>query len=175
MLARAVAADLDVIDTGWASQSQRATLILGCLADQTPLSPNGNYAIFTDQVEKQVGTELEVGSFGLRVSKGGDGWYHLTLQCHSRANGTITADAQHRCQIQKLALEYGNYVSKRTYYFESFQSGSLDMYTMGEAVVHLAYGEEIRPQFFHTNTGSDARIVASGTRLTGSLIVLDSD
>lgn len=174
LLARAVAEDLDGIDAGWAGLLQRPTLVLSIFADQTGLSNNALYSVFTDVVDKQVGTALESSGVGMRVAKGGDGWYHITGQLHSRAEGAITADAQHRMQLEHIIPQYGNLATYRMYYYESFQSGSLDMYTMGEAVVHLTYGQEIRMRFFHTNTGSTGRVVVAGTRLTGSLIVPDA-
>lgn len=174
LLARAVAADLDLIDAGWAAELQRPTIIAGLSGNSGNLIANTAPTLNLNTVEKQVGSLLTLSGLGLVVAEGGNGWYHLTCQVHSQAVGAITADAQHRAQIDHSETLYGTITTKRMYYFESFQSGSLDMYTMGEAVVHLTVGDAVRLRFFHTNAGSDARVLQSGTRLTGTLIVLDS-
>jgi len=175
VFARAVAADLDVIDAGWATELQHSTIVLTIASDLTPLGSGGLYGVSMDTVVKlTAGVGLKFSGAGIGVATDGDGWYHITGQCHSKANGTITAGAQHRVQLEHLGAEYGGFVTKRMYYSESFQAGSLDMYTTIEAVVHLVAGDEVRMRFFHTNTGSDARVVVAGTRLTGTLIVSDS-
>lgn len=174
LLARAVAADLDVVDATWAGLLQRSSINLTLAADITPISASGLATVFMDTVEKQVGPSLVHTGIAIGVTETGGGWYHITGQVHSKANGTITADAQHRVQIEHTYPLLGLIATKRMYYSETFQSGTVDMYAAIEVVLHLAYGEEARMKFFHTNTGSDARVVAANTRLTATLIVPDA-
>lgn len=174
-LARKVAGDLDVIDAGWAAELQRSSIILSLASDVSPLIANALHTVALTTVVKQTtGLGLAVDNIGLTVAKGGAGWYHFTAQTQSKANGAITANAQHRIQLDHIHQAYGGLVTSQTYCTESFQAGSGDMFLMVDAVVHLSYGDKMWLRFLHGNTGSDGRVVAAATHLTGSLIVKDS-
>jgi hypothetical protein len=171
LLARAVAADLDVVDAEWAALLQRPSIILSMTSDLTGLSTGGIYGVSMSTVDKQVGTDVVYSGTGVRAAK--PGWYHITAQLRSKASGTITAAAQHRVQLEHVKPVYGSLATVQMYYTETFQAGSLDNYLMIDVVVHLLLNEEVRMRFFHTNTGSTATVVAAGTRLTAAQIVRD--
>lgn len=175
LLARAVAADLDAVDRDWAAELQHSTMVLNMSADLTPLTNGTEYSVFFNTLEKRTtGLGLKATQLNyLTPDVGGEGWYHVIATCQSKANGTITAGAQHRMHLNVNGDRYGAPFVKRTYYFNTFQRGTLDNYMGGEAVVHLGTNESMRMGFFHLNTGSDARVVAAGTRLTATLLVRD--
>jgi hypothetical protein len=173
VLARAVAADLDYLDAGWAGEMQHSAVVLRKNTDQTGINASSATTFLMDILDKKTtGLGLGNSTVALSVVAGGEGWYHVNATLHSKASGAITAGAQHRLQLQELYTNsYGNFAERRVRYTETFQQGVTDNYNQLNACVYLGLGDQVRMQLYHTNTGSTATIVASGSRLIATKIV----
>ena len=173
LLARAVAADLDVLDPAWAAEMQHATQILTMSADQTGFSANSDRAVLFDTISKQT-TGLGLNSNQvLHPARGGDGWYHICCDITAQASGTITAGALHRMSLRVFEDQANVQVARDTYYTETLQIGVQAIWCQIEAMVLLRYGDnnQVWPYWVHTNTGSTVTIVASGSYLTATKIM----
>lgn len=174
LLARAVAADLDQIDADWAGEMQRSTLLLSLAADVTGLFNGNDNSLDLETVDKQttgLGAYSSPGFDLVRVRPGGEGWYHVVASLRTRAEGAITANAQHRLILEVTETKLGAIVSRDKIWVTSFASGSTDVYNQMEAVFYLGKGDQLYMKYLHYNTASTCRAVATGTRLAVTKIV----
>lgn len=173
LLARAVAADLDVLDPAWAGEMQHATQILTMSTNATGYAANSDRSILFDTISKQT-TGLGLNSNQiLHPAKGGDGWYHVVCAIRAAASGTITANALHRLSLKVYEDQANVQIPRETRYVETLQIGTANVYLMIEAMVLLKYGDnnQVWPYLVHTNVGSTVNIVAAGSFLTATKIV----
>jgi hypothetical protein len=167
LLAEAVERDLGVLDAGWAAEADRPTLMATKNGDQTGIGSGLSGATSLDNwtVEKLTGPTIFPSLTGtFRPNPGMGGWFHVSLTMRTKASGTVTADAVHRIGLRTFRVSaIGNYDTIETRWSQSFQTGSADMYNELNLVVYLTYTLPCRPYFQHTNTGSTATVVGSGT------------
>jgi hypothetical protein len=163
-LARAVAADLDVLDAGWAAELTKPTVMIALSADQTGYTPNNETPILFTTTEKSTGVGIIAGQT-ITVSTLGQGWYHVTGCTCAGASGTITANARHRLSLAVYKFQYGNQVDVDVRYSETYQAGSQDCYNTLDSIMYLAPGLTLTARYLHSNTGSNVTVKTGMTRL----------
>lgn len=173
LLAQAVAADLDVLDPGWAAEMQHATQILTMSANQTGFAAASDQPVLFNTITKQTSGIGLNSSQVLAPARGGDGWYHVNCAMRFAASGTITANALHRLDLRTLHNVDNVILTKQSRPVETIQVGSLNIFLQIEAMILLRYGkgEQVWPYYTHTNTGSTMTAVANGSFLTATKIV----
>lgn len=164
LLARAVALDLDALDAAWTAAAARPSIVMVPNADGTNISSNVSSLVINWTTEKQVGTGIVGSGTAVRVTTA-PGWFHVTCTMHTRAEGAITANAQHRIELDEDGLVGGSYKLRLRRYATTFQAGSNDVFNSIDCVTKMDASDQIRVRFFHTNTASNGRIVVAGTRL----------
>jgi hypothetical protein len=166
-----VAADLDTLDASWPKELAHASIVIRSTVDSTNRADNVANPVTLNTVDKLTGFGLANDAAALRVVPGGEGWYHVVATCRSNAMGAVTAGAQHRLQLrEQTPNSYNVLTERRMRYTETFQQGSTDNYNQLEAMIYLGTYDRVQLYFFHTNTGSLGRVLATGTRLMATRI-----
>lgn len=171
LLARAIAADLDLLDAGWTDEMQHSTQLLTKSGNDTNIASGSTWPIFFDTIEKQsTGRGLsKLNNGDLSLELGGDGLYNVFASARANAQGAITANCWHRLSALVISTTGSGVVfTRETYYYETQQVGPQDMYTNIEFSTVLRGKDRIQLQYLHTNAASPVTVQASATRLAAT-------
>jgi hypothetical protein len=172
LLARAVARDLDTVDAGWAAELQHSTVTLQMTSDHAGYGANSDQGVFFDGLEhgsSGLGLFQFSGQQTLGVAKGGDGWYDVTGALRAISTGGVTGAARHIATLRKSRFLFGGEDIIDTWSVEAYQAGTAEISITVQAVMHLAFGEELALYYFHTNA-SGMTLRQAGTNLGATLI-----
>ena len=175
LLARAVAADLDTLDAGWAAELGHSTVLLKLNGDKTGFIANdANQGVFFDDVDHaSTGPFLfsGAGSQVIAVNRGGDGWYHCNGSLRALPSGTVNDGARHRLGIVvfEFVLSQGTIVDAR--YAETYMNSTQDITMTVDGMFYLRFGQTLEMRYLHANTSSDMTVRAAGTHLAATRIM----
>lgn len=176
LLARAVARDLDEVDTDWAAELQRRSAQMTRSADLAAyFASSQTLSVPYDTLEHAstglgISTSLGSGSFFALAGRGG--WYHFSASVHTLASGTVTANARHRMSIARYGAQFNSFQLKQARYCETYQPSGSEIFNSVEAVFHVDPGDTIQVDYFHLNA-SAMTLRASGSRFSAALIWAD--
>jgi hypothetical protein len=166
-LARAVAADLDVLGVGWAAEPSKDTIIVGLSADSAAFGTGAPFTVLTNQVNKQVGTWGATPSRAM-VGTGQDGWYLAILNTRVDATGTVTVNAKHTAYLRQMRNNSAGitsvYSERRGDTYTPTSTASIYNETGG--IFRMLAGDQFWLAYEHTNTGSTVQLKAAHTFLS---------
>lgn len=173
LLARAAARDLDDVDTQWAAEQQHSTVTLKLNGDQTGHTPNNdNDLVLFDGAEHAssgLGLSGSPSVQYLVVTKGGDGWYHVTGSLRAGASGTVTNGALHTLRLRRSRFRFGKEEIIQVWNVNTSQAGTGDISVSIEMVTRIEFGETLAMYYQHNNA-SNMTIRQVGTSLAGTQI-----
>lgn len=169
LLARAVAADLDVLDAGWALQATRPLKILGLASTLTGFTNGVRSTIAFTQVNKVIQPSYFSTSISeMRVLV--DGWYFGDLNFHAVPSGTVTVNARLQNWINHYRPSSAGILTHvppngertgDTYW----PSSTPDCFNRVSGMFRALAGDRFIIEMQHTNTGSTLNFPAPGTYL----------
>lgn len=168
-LARAVAADLDTLDAGWALQSTRPVKILGLASTLTGFTNGVRSQIAFTQVNKVIQPAYFSSSISeMRVLV--DGWYFADLNFHAVPSGTVTVNARLQNWLNHyrpstagvlVHVDPGGERFGDTYW----PSATADCFNRVSGMFRAIAGDRFIIEMQHSNVGSTVNFPAVGTYL----------
>lgn len=176
LLARAVAADLDVLDAAWPKQAQKNTKILGLTGTQTGcIASNENFINFNALEAEILGGDQ--GFYAgvaqqLGVLPGGEGWYHVTAGLCVQPSAAVTASALSRMVLKVQKSGGPSVIDLETYFADAQNDGTsnVPICMNTEFVTWFDRNITATMYYFHLNAASDMNALAAGTYLSGTKI-----
>ena len=166
-LARAVAADLDVLDAAWALEPTKTTKIANLSADGSGLGTGTDWTLLMNNVVKSIGSWDTNNPAQLQVSA--PGWYYVTFNIHTVATGAVTGNARHICYLRQKRNNSAGITSTVDERFgDTYTTSVVDVYNKTAGMFRCLAGDRFWCAFQHTNAASTVKVSASGTYLTGT-------
>lgn len=167
-LARAVAADLDALDTAWALEPMKATRITNLSADGFGLGSGTDWLLLMNQTVKSVG-DWGGGAGALQINV--PGWYYVGLNLHTAATGAVTGNARHIAFLRHNRTQ-GSGISKviGERMGDAYTTTGADVHNRISGMFRCVAGDRFLAAFQHTNTASTVKVVAAGTYVWGTRV-----
>lgn len=167
LLARAVAADLDLLDAAWAQEPLKSTKIATLSADGSALSSGTDWTLLMNSVVKVTGLWDTANPAQMQVSL--PGWYYIVFNLHTVATGAVTANARHLCYIrQKRNNTAGILSTVSERWGDTFTTTGVDVYNKASGMFRMLAGDRIWCAFQHTNAASTVKPAATATFLSAT-------
>lgn len=167
-LARAVAADLDVLDAGWVRQATRPSKIIGFPADSAGFSSGGTNSLDFGTITTVVAPEyFNTANSEVRIATGGDGWYFANMNLRIAPTGAVTVNARTQLWVRHLRSNAGGtLVTQTERHGDTFwPSSTVDLFNRASGMFRMIAGDRIWVYWTHANVASTVKVVAAGTYL----------
>lgn len=164
-LARAIAADLDVLDAGWAAAPVRSTKIIGLSADSGGFG-SGSQSSWTPTTVVQVtGSAYTTATSEIRVNL--DGWYEANLNFAVAPTGALTVSSRLECWIRHYRNNaVGTLVTQSERFGDTYwPSSTANLYNRVSGMFRMLAGDRLWVYWRHGNAASTVKILAQGSTL----------
>lgn len=164
-LARAVAADLDVLDAGWNVAPIRSTKIIGLSADSGGFSSGNRTSWTPTTIVQTTGAAYTTATSEIRVMQ--DGWYEVNLNFAVAPTGALTVSSRLENWITHYrSNSVGTLITQSEREGDTYwPSATANLYNRVSGMFRMLANDRIWVYWQHGNAASTVKVLAQGSTL----------